>query len=384
MTDFDVVIVGAGMVGAALAIGLAQQGKKVALLEGKAPLAFSPEQAMDVRVSAISQASVNLLTQLGAWSAVLDKRACPYQQLETWEYESCRTRFSSQSLGLDQLGFMVENRILQLSLWEQFNRYSHLTLLCPESFTELIQDKHQAVLKLSSGQSISTAWVIGADGAQSKVRAQAHIGLTAWDYRQHCLLISVATELPQQSITWQKFYPSGPRAFLPLAGQQACLVWYDNPQRIAQLSSMTPEQLTKEVMQHFPSQIGKVQVQRQAHFPLTRRHAHTYVKQRTVLIGDAAHTINPLAGQGVNLGFKDVDVLLQLSQGKHKLTQADFLAYQARRRSDNVMMQTAMDVFYFGFSQPCLPLSWLRNGALALADRSGKLKQKALAYALGL
>ena len=384
MNKFDVVVVGGGMVGAAAALGFAKQGRRVALVEGYAPQPFSPEQPMDVRISAISQTSVDLLQSLGAWSAIAEMRLCPYRRLETWEHPECRTRFSSDSLGLAQLGFMVENRILQLGLWGQFALYPNLTLFCPDQLSHIDFSTELKTITLQSGEVLHSQWIIGADGAQSQVRKMAQIGITAWDYRQHCMLINVVTEKPQQDMTWQQFFPSGPRSFLPLTGHQASLVWYDSPQRIKQLANLSLSQLREEILNHFPQELGDIEVLQHGHFPLTRRHAQCYVKQGCILVGDAAHTINPLAGQGVNLGFKDVSVLLAVTKDVSVFADTHFSQYQRQRRPDNLLMQTGMDVFYKTFSNDKLPLKVMRNALLKGADYTGPIKQQVLRYALGL
>lgn len=384
MSSFDVIVIGGGMVGAAVALGLAKQQRKVALVEGSLAQPFDDEQPMDLRISAISSSSVALLESLGAWQSILDKRVCPYRRLETWEHPECRTRFSSDDLNLEQLGFMVENRLIQLGLWEQFHHHPNLTVFCPDKLTQMNFDGQMNTVTLDSGQVLNSPWVIGADGAQSRVRQMAHIGVTAWDYRHYCMLINVMTEKPQQDITWQQFFPSGPRSFLPLLGQQASLVWYDSPQRIKQLSTMSPHQLKQEILLYFPSELGEVEVIQHGYFPLTRRHAQVYVKQGAVLVGDAAHTINPLAGQGVNLGFKDVSVLLDVAKNQVNLSEAVFNRYQQKRRADNLLMQAGMDVFYQAFSNDILPLKVARNLLLKGAEHSGPIKRQVLRYALGL
>ncbi|ENM5777293.1 2-octaprenyl-3-methyl-6-methoxy-1,4-benzoquinol hydroxylase [Vibrio mimicus] len=380
---FDILVVGGGMVGAAAALGFARQGRKVAVIDSGEPQAFEPNQAMDVRVSAISQTSVELLEELGAWSSIVAMRACPYRHLETWEHPECRTRFSCESMDLPQLGYMVENRVIQLALWQQFANYPQLTLMCPEQLAQLDATEEGCYVTLQSGTVIECDWVIGADGANSYVRQLAHIGITAWDYRQHCMLINVQTAQIQQETTWQQFFPTGPRSYLPLGGNQASLVWYDTPQRIRKLAALNPEQLRGEILQHFPVELGDIKVLQHGSFPLTRRHAQQYVKNRCVLVGDAAHTINPLAGQGVNLGFKDVAVLLAETQDHAVLSQTLFERYECRRRPDNLLMQTGMDLFYKTFSNSFTPVRFVRNVALALAERSGPLKTQVLRYALG-
>ncbi len=382
MSDFDIAVIGGGMVGGAAALGFARQGKRVVLVEGKQPLPFAKEQAMDLRISAISQASVQFLDSLGAWKNIENMRICPYRRLETWEYEECRTRFHADSVNLPQLGYIIENRLIQLGLWQQFGTTENLTVRCPEQLQH-IEFAETNTVTLASGDTFTADWIIGADGARSQVRQLARIGITAWDYRQYCMLINVTTEKPQQDITWQRFYPEGPRSFLPLSGQQGSLVWYDTPARIKQLNAMTPAKLKSEIISHFPPELGDIEVLQQGYFPLTRQHAQQYVKNHCILIGDAAHTIHPLAGQGVNLGFKDIATLLHISSDK-KLDEALLARYERQRRADNLVMQTGMDLFYKGFRTQLLPVKLLRNAALKLAENSGPIKERVLKYALGL
>ena len=383
MSRFDVAVIGGGMVGAAVAVGFAKQGRKVVLVEGKPPHDFSAEQAMDIRVSAISQHSVDILDELGGWQTTSQMRVCPYRRLETWEHPECRTRFHSDELGMERLGYIVENRLIQLGLWAQFEKHPNLTLRCPDTLAD-IEFGDVSKVTLSSGEELSVDLVVGADGANSKVRDLAGIGITAWDYRQHCMLINVKTELEQQDITWQQFTPSGPRSFLPLCGNQGSLVWYDSPKRIKQLCAMTPAQLREEVLAYFPAELGDIEVLQYGSFPLTRRHAQSYSAQGCVLVGDSAHTINPLAGQGVNLGFKDVEALLEATQGEDTLSQSLLEKYERQRRYDNLLMQSGMDFFYKGFSNDFAPLKLVRNAALKIAQNAGPLKVQVLKYALGL
>ena len=386
---YDAVVVGGGMVGAAAALGLAQAGWSVALLEHQAPQAFEAQSPPDLRISAIGCTSVGLLKQLGAWQAVLAMRCAPYRRLETWEWESSRVAFDAASLGLPELGFMVENRILQLALWQRLEQSPNLALCCPARLQSLQRVGEHWQLTLDGAETLEARLVVGADGAQSQVRNLAGIGTNGWQYRQSCMLITVETGEPQQDVTWQRFFPSGPRAFLPLYDRWASLVWYDSPQRIRQLQAMPPAQLEREIAAAFPARLGRVKVHAAGSFPLARRHAQRYVLPGLALVGDAAHTINPLAGQGVNLGYRDVDALLNLlsearEQGEDWSSEAVLMRYQRRRRTDNLLMQSGMDLFYTAFSNNLAPLSVARNLALMAAQRAGKLKEHALKYALGL
>ncbi|WP_038913436.1 3-demethoxyubiquinol 3-hydroxylase [Dickeya zeae] len=386
---YDAVIVGGGMVGAAAALGLAQRGFQVAVLEQEAPPPFVVGSTPDVRVSAIGQASVRLLERLGVWQNVEQMRSAPYRRLETWEWDNAHVVFDAADLGLPELGFMVENRVLQLALWQELEKTSGVTLLCPWQLQRLHREDDQWRLTSEQGESLSASLVIGADGANSRIRQWAGIGITGWQYRQSCMLISAEMAGPQQDATWQRFTPSGPRAFLPLFDGWCSLVWYDSPQRIRQLQAMSLPQLNKAIAETFPERLGAVNAVAAGAFPLVRRHAQQYVLPGLALIGDAAHTINPLAGQGVNLGYRDVstlmDVVIQARDGGEEWYGGQVLQrYQRLRKPDNLLMQSGMDLFYGAFSNRLPPLELARNLALMAAQRAGKLKQQALRYALGL
>ncbi|WP_411706118.1 3-demethoxyubiquinol 3-hydroxylase [Edaphovirga cremea] len=385
----DVVVVGGGMVGAAAALGLARRGWTVAVLEHEAPAAFNASSPPDLRISAIGCTSVKLLQELGAWQGVAQRRLAPYRRLETWEKPGSDVIFDAQSLGLPELGFMVENRVLQLALWEQIEQQAAITLYCPDSLKSMQRNENGWQILTDKGMTLSTSLIIAADGANSQVRKLAGIGISGWQYRQSCMLIGVETEFADQDVTWQQFFPSGPRAFLPLFGRWASLVWYDSPQRIRYLKSLPMAQLTEEIQRAFPARLGKVRAVSAGAFPLVRRHARHYVQDGLALVGDAAHTINPLAGQGVNLGYRDVEALLDVlgsarDNGEAWHTQQILLRYQHRRRTDNLLMQSGMDLFYKAFSNELPPVMMARNLALMAAQRAGKLKEYALRYALGL
>ncbi|HDG1691869.1 TPA: 2-octaprenyl-3-methyl-6-methoxy-1,4-benzoquinol hydroxylase [Kluyvera georgiana] len=381
----DVAVIGGGMVGGALALGLAQNGFSVVVLDKAPPPAFDPTAQPDVRISAISAASVQLLRSQGVWDAVLAMRAHPWRRLETWEWETAHVVFDAAELKLPNLGYMVENNVLQLALWQALEAHPQVTLLHGNALTEM-QGQH---LHLAEGTEIVARLVVGADGAQSQVRQLAGIGVHGWQYPQSCMLITVKSENEPGDSTWQQFTPTGPRAFLPLYDNWASLVWYDTPARIRQLQSLTMAQLQREIIAHFPERSGKVTPVAAAAFPLTRRHAQRYVQAGLALVGDAAHTIHPLAGQGVNLGYRDVDALLDVltnarSVGEDWASLQVLQRYQSRRRVDNLLMQSGMDLFYAGFSNDLGPLRILRNVGLMAAQRAGVLKRQALKYALGL
>lgn len=387
-SHFDVVVVGGGMVGAALASGLAQQGFSIAVLEQEEAASFDAQSDPDIRISAIGSASVALLKQLEVWPAVQQMRCAPYRRLETWEWQTASVEFDAASLGLPELGYMVENRVLQRALWQRLQQQD-VALLCPARLKALSEYNGGWTLTLDNDQQIKARLVVGADGANSQVRQLAGIGIHGWNYSQSCMLISIQCEHPAGDTTWQQFTPNGPRAFLPLFDNRASLVWYDAPARIRQLQAMPMAQLQKEIQAAFPARLGRFSALAAGSFPLVRRHATRYVMNGLALVGDAAHTINPLAGQGVNLGYRDVDALIEvLTDARDKAeawsSEQVLRRYQRKRHADNLLMQSGMDLFYFTFSNQLAPLKVIRNLGMIAAQHSGVLKRQALRYALGL
>ena len=398
MVDFC--INGGGMVGAALALGLAQQQFKVAVIEPYLPAPFNAETGPDLRVSAISEASVTLLKALGAWEHIAAMRVKPYTGLSVWDDPAHRTDFTAQSIDMPQLGFFVENRLLQLGCHHALKQFDNVELITGQT----VQDIHltnTAKVSLSNGRTIEAKWLVGADGANSQVRKAAGIGTTGWQYAQQAMGITIKMENAVEPVTWQQFTSSGPKAFLPMFDNFASLVWYDSPDELKRIKSLKANQLESEILKTFPDELtrngNRFSVIDKAIFPLTRSHANHYVKGCCALVGDAAHTINPLAGQGVNLGFKDVETFLSVctefkpfgSDNALSLTDKVFSQrlisnYEKPRKRDNLVMMTAMDGFYTLFSNDVAPIKWIRNQLLSVAQRIEPAKQEVLKYAIGL
>jgi 2-octaprenyl-3-methyl-6-methoxy-1,4-benzoquinol hydroxylase len=397
MQHFDCAIVGGGMIGATTALCLAQLGLKVAMIEYAQPKPFSTEQPYDLRVSAVSIASQQLLTQVDAWSHIVSQRLCPYERLAVWENDNAYVEFTAKEINQPQLGHIIENRMIQLALWDKIKGNDNIQTFCPDSLHNLEQSCERATLSLSSDV-ITAKLVVGADGPQSNVRKMSAIGTTGWDYQQSALLIHVETVAVQQNITWQRFFPSGPIAFLPLSGQSdlgsyASLVWYDDRDEIKRLGSLSNVKLQAAILAKFPKKIGAIKVLAKGAFPITRRHANHYQHKRILLLGDAAHSINPMAGQGVNLGFKDVAALQQvivdaIANGDTWHNPKVLARYEKLRRNENLLMMTTMDGLYASFSHPSPLIKVMRNVALMAINKvpwlNTEVKQKALSYACGL
>ncbi len=385
--NFDIAVVGGGMVGASFALKLAQAGLSVVLLEKHPAKAVTKDESFDLRISAINRRSETWLRELGAWQLMHPERICVYQQLRAFEQEQPPLDFTAAEIAEPYLGHMVENNQIQAALWQQFP--TTLTTLCPATVNSIQNHPDFVSLKTEEHGEIIAKLVIGADGANSQIRQLAGIGSSGWQYQQACMLIHIQTAYPHLDMTWQQFTEQGPRAYLPLPGNDASLVWYDDANRIAQLAAMTAEQLHREISAHFPPRLGDFTVLKQAWFPLVRSDANQYVKGRVVLMGDAAHTINPLAGQGVNLGFADAQLFAQLvveawQKGEDFASQRLLMNYQRQRKVANLTMMSAMDVFYQVFKSELPPVRQIRRLGLALAAKAGPLKALVGKYAAGV
>lgn len=391
MQAVDLFIVGGGMVGSVLAAKLAPSGMRIALLESYAPAAFDPASPPDLRVSALSPASIKLLAESGAWEHILAMRSAPFQRMQVWEQRQDQgTLFDAAEIDAPYLGHIVENRLVQLACLQTLERYDNVSLLCPEKIASIRYQPSGSEITLENGSQFQARLLIGADGAQSRVRTAAGIALDSLQYPMQALVATVSIQGGVRDITWQRFTRYGPQSLLPLPGDYASLVWYHQPQEVKNLLALSDEALLDAFRQQFPKALPEITgLLQRGSFSLTRNHAQHYVRQGVALIGDAAHTIHPLAGQGVNLGFQDVDVLAQLllTAWQHGEDIADLgllQGYERQRKWPNHLMQRSMDAFSYGFSNDIAPLKLLRNLGLRLANQPGPLKREVMRYAIGM
>lgn len=388
--ECDVLIIGGGMVGGLLSAALAESGLDIVVLEARSPDPFDVSDPFDLRVSALSLASERMLQAVGAWDGVQSRRSCPYRHMQVWDGEQGgETLFYSGDIGETHLGSIVENRVLQLALTDVMQQRSQVHLACPAELTDLNILPDSVIATLSDGHQITARLVVGADGANSQVRSLCGISNAQQRYSQKALVATIKTALPQQSITWQRFLPTGPQAFLPLPGQYASMVWYHSEEEIARLEALPDEQFIQEMENTFPDKLGEIDALiGRGSFPLQRSHAERYVKSRVALVGDAAHTVHPLAGQGVNLGLLDAaclaETIIRAARNQQDFGQLHRLRpYERWRRTENALMIQVLDGFYHAFKPQPPMVQQLRSMALNMADRLSPMKRLVIRYATG-
>ncbi|RUO32143.1 2-octaprenyl-3-methyl-6-methoxy-1,4-benzoquinol hydroxylase [Aliidiomarina sedimenti] len=383
----DILIVGAGMVGASAALGLAHQGYHVSVLEPSPQHEVDCQGAYDLRISAITTDNIRMLDELGVWPELRNLRVQPFNQLAVRkEGQNWLTMGNADKPAF--LGYMIENNVLQYALLKALQRHPLIEVI-ETSVDRLNSEQGWALTE--SGQRIEFSWVLGCDGAQSKVRQQSGIGVAGRRYGQSCLLTTVQCTDPVAATTWESFADNGEiHAMLPLQGNQACLIMYGSGQQVATWQA-SQEQLQEVLNARFSREIGDFTLLSHGSFPLTRQTALDYVRQRTILLGDAAHTIHPMAGQGVNLGFRDVRKLLEVLQGMdmadpeaETATRRVLGHYAVARRADNELMAQAMDSIAWGFQRNTGAVPAARNLILAGLQRFKPGRTILSAYASGV
>lgn len=391
MQSVDIAIVGGGMVGLALAAAFKDSDIRVAVIEGKAP--EQPLVALpDVRVSALSRSSEILLRNLGAWQGIMERRASPYRAMEVWEQDSfARIEFDAQQFAQPDLGHIVENRVIQLALLDQVQQLPNVSLFMPARCQTMAIGESEAWLTLDNGHSITAKLVVGADGANSWVRKQADIPLTHWDYGHSAIVANVRTDEPHESVARQVFTPQGPLAFLPLGEPNlSSIVWSTDPSRAERLVAMPEEEFNKSLTAEFDVKLGlsRVEGERFA-FPLKMRYARDFAVERIALVGDAAHTIHPLAGQGVNLGLLDAaslaqEVMALWQEGQDIGSKRNLRNYERWRKAEAAKMIAAMQGFkdLFAGDNPAKKL--IRGIGMSLVGTLPGAKDEIMKRALGL
>jgi len=400
--ETDLVIVGAGMVGLTLAALLAGKGLRIRILESRD---IDPHNALgweqsqrekgyDPRVSALTVASQQVLTVAGVWSGIEQMRLMPYRAMEVWDGEgSGQIRFDCAELHEPCLGHIVENRVTQAALLNRVLSQENCELSVGVQLAELSEPDADAVrtLTLSSGEVIQARCVVAADGALSNTRRLAGIGMWEWDYGHHAIVTTVTTEQPNQATCWQRFTGDGPLAFLPLPDPHlSSIVWSTSPDHAKVLMELDDTEFCLALERAFEGRLGTVmQPAPRFVFPLRQRHAKQYVNAGFAAIGDAAHTIHPLAGQGVNLGLMDAAALAEtiidgLTDGVAWNSEYHLRRFQRARQSENLQMAATMEGFKRLFNAHGAVPILLRNAGMSLMNRLSPVKNHIVQEAMGL
>ena len=389
---YDIVIVGGGMVGATLACALGDSGLKIAVVEAFQSNFNWPEGSHDIRVSALTHASQHIFENIAVWTSMQADGVAAYNKMHVWDASGQgQIHFDSVDVGQADLGHIVENRIIQKALQNRLADFDNIELLMPLTLETLdYKDDDLVEMTSSDGRKLTTELVVGADGANSWIRKQADIALNTWAYHQTAVVCNVTTSESHQDACWQQFLPQGPLAFLPLADGQSSIVWSTTEEKAQALMSMDEVSFSQELQVTFGSSLGCIQLSSErGAFPLRLRHAKNYVKPHIALIGDAAHTVHPLAGQGVNLGLLDAVVLAEEILRAHEKKRhigalATLRRFERRRKGDNLAMLAAMDGFKKLFSNDIGPLKILRNNGLNFVDKLSPFKNLVIKRAMGL
>ena len=390
MQSYDVTIVGGGMVGLTLAKCLANSQLSIAIIEAYESTALT--ETPESRVSAISFASKTLFDNLGIWPLLNADRVTPYHTMEVWEKDSFgKIAFDAQQVNQNDLGYIVENKNLHLALLTSVQQQDNVTIFCPDSLQSMAIGDGEAWLTLASGKQLTSKLVVAADGANSWVRKQLDIPLTEWDYEHHAIVATVKTDESHQACARQVFTPQGPLAFLPLfENKTSSIVWSLPPMQAEMLLALDDKSFNQHLNRVFDNKLGLCEVQgvRQS-IPLSMRYARDFAKHRVALIGDAAHTIHPLAGQGVNLGLLDAaclgQELLKHADLGHDIGLYQHLRHFERwRKAEATEMIASMEVLKRLFNGDNPVQKALRDVALLMADKISPLKKQFIQQAMGL
>jgi len=388
--DLDVIVVGAGAIGTALALGLARDGFDVALIEAGAPKPWRAEDDVDLRVVAVASDARDLLEDVDVWKAIAGARIGPYRRMRVWDASAPgELSFDAADEGKSALGWIVENKLIQHALWQSIAADARVRVLCPAEVVDVENADDAATVTLADGTRLRARALVAADGAQSPVREKLGIACTDRDYAQRAVVAHVATERSHQNTAWQRFQPGGPLAFLPLADGRSSIVWSLPNEEAARVLALDDAAFRAELGCAFDFRLGEITAaSARAAFPLRLRLADKYLVGRCVLAGDAAHVVHPLAGQGMNLGFRDAACLRRVlrdarERGGDIGSTHVLRRYGRERRSENALAARGLDAIHAVFGSDNLVAVATRGAALAAADRLVPLKHRLMSIASG-
>ncbi|GAB2556722.1 UbiH/UbiF/VisC/COQ6 family ubiquinone biosynthesis hydroxylase [Rhodanobacter koreensis] len=388
-SPLDIAVVGGGMVGAAAALALARAGFSATLLEARAPTAWNAEDEVDLRVVGLAPSSLALLDDLGVWTSIRDARAGPYAHMHVWDAGSgAAIDFDAAREGRDLLGYIVENNLVQWTLWQALEA-AGVRRLCPAEVKGFEAREDRIQLELADGGTLAAALLVAADGVASPLRQLAGIGTRGRDYAQRAVVAHVRTERPHESTAWQRFLPSGPLALLPLTDGRSSIVWSLPEAEARRVLALDEQAFLDELGVASDFRLGRiVATTPRAAFPLKLQLAERYQSERFVLLGDAAHAVHPLAGQGVNLGLRDVvelrDTLLAARTAGRDIGAEHVLRrYARRRRSADTLDALGFDALarIYAWQSPALVTA--RGLGVRLLDHLVPLKRRISEHAAG-
>lgn len=386
----DVAVVGGGMVGAAAALALSRAGFSTALLEARAPAVWHAQLDVDLRVVALAPSSIKLLNDLGVWTSIRDARACAYAHMHVWDAENgAAIDFDAASQGQDSLGYIVENNLVQWQLWQALDK-AGVKRWCPATVTAFQTHADRVTLQLADGQSVAARLLVAADGGDSPLREKAGIATGGRDYSQRAVVAHIVTERPHGHTCWQRFLPTGPLALLPLADGRSSIVWSLPDSQAHEMLSLDDEAFGKALGVASDLRLGRIMASTQrVVFPITLKVARSYRAERFVLLGDAAHVVHPLAGQGVNLGLRDVvelrDVLAAARDAGSDFASPHVLKrYARRRRSADTLDAYGLDAIARMYAWQSPPWVAARGLGMRLVNRLQPLKRRLAVHAAGI
>ena len=378
------------MVGSLLGCALGDSGLKVAVLDHRPPEPL-PENGYDLRVSAVTLASVSIFKAIGAWEA-MQPRAAPVRAMHVWDASgSGKVDFDAAEMGEPCLAYIIENRLMQGALVERLHHFTNVHYLCPIEIAALDMTPGAATVALQDGRTLRAKLLVGADGAQSHIRELAGIAVRRFPFEQKGIVANIVTEKPHTETARQRFLPTGPLAFLPLPELHTCsIVWSAETKRADELMALDDAAFLGELQSASGNLLGQIQsIGPRAVFPLALSHAVSYVSERLALVGDAAHTVHPLAGQGVNLGYLDAatlaEVLLDAAGQKKDIGALPVLRrFERWRKGENMAMLAVTGGFKQLFSNNLPGVRELRNVGLNLTNAAAPIKNLIMRRASGL